>query len=76
MYDRLKFLLGFQIVIRLDLDLFGQIRIIERDMAVRGLTFHHRSQIGIRVIANPPDLRTLILHPHLHSTVQYLLYRP
>jgi hypothetical protein len=44
------------------LELFSQIRILERAMAVCGLIFQTRSQIGIWVIANLPDLRMLILH--------------
>jgi hypothetical protein len=61
----------------LDLDLFGQIRILERAMAVRGLILNTRSQIEIRAIANPLDLRTLILHLQmryrLYSTVAFKL---
>jgi hypothetical protein len=61
-YNRLKSILGIRILIWLDPDLFGQIWIFKRAMAVRGLIFHARSQVGIRVIANLPDLRFLILH--------------
>jgi hypothetical protein len=64
-YGGLKSTLGIWKQIRLDLDLFGQIQILERAMAVRGLIFHTHSQIGIPVIANPPDLRTLILHQQM-----------
>jgi hypothetical protein len=42
--------------------IFGQIRILQRAMAVRGRIFQSRSQIGIRVIGNPTDLSTMILH--------------
>jgi hypothetical protein len=42
---------GDRVLVRLDPDLFGQIRILERAIAVPGLIFHHRSQTGIRVIA-------------------------
>jgi hypothetical protein len=59
-------MLGIRKLIRLDPDPFGQIQILDRAMAVRGLIFHTCSQIGIRVIANPPDLRTLILHLQMH----------
>jgi hypothetical protein len=47
-YEGLKSLLGIMIQIRLDPDLFGHIRILERARAVRGLIFQPRSQIGIR----------------------------
>jgi hypothetical protein len=47
---------------RLDPDLLGQIRILQRAMAVRGWIFQPRSQIGIRFISNPPDLSNKILH--------------
>jgi hypothetical protein len=60
-YNGLIFMLVIQIPIRLDLDLFGQIRILQRAMVVRGRIIQPRSQTGIRVIANPLDLSTMIL---------------
>jgi hypothetical protein len=65
-YDGLKSMLGIRKLNRLDPDLLGQIQILERAMSVRGLIFHTCSQIEIRVIANPLDLRTLILHLQMH----------
>jgi hypothetical protein len=44
-----------------DPDLFGQIRILEKTLAVRPI-FQPRSQFGIQITANPLDLRTMILH--------------
>jgi hypothetical protein len=55
-------MLGIHIRIRLNLDLFRQIRILQGAMAVHGAISHARSQIGIRVVPNPPDLSSLILH--------------
>jgi hypothetical protein len=43
-----------------DPDLFGQIRVLQRAMAGRGRITQSRSQIGIRVIANPLDLSAMI----------------
>jgi hypothetical protein len=56
-------MLGIRIPIRLDPDLLGQIRFPHSAMAVGSAIFQSLSKIGtgIRVIANPPDLRTLIL---------------
>jgi hypothetical protein len=65
-YDGLKFMLGIRILIRFNPHLFDQIRILERGIAVCGLIFHPRSQIGIRVIENLSDLRRMILHLQLH----------
>jgi hypothetical protein len=48
-YDELKLMLGFQIWIRLDLDLFDQIRILQGAMGVRSAIFHAHIPIGIRV---------------------------
>jgi hypothetical protein len=48
-YYRLKSRLLIRIQIRLDLDLFDQIRVLQRDMAVWGRIIHPRSQSGIRV---------------------------
>jgi hypothetical protein len=70
-YSGLKSTLGIRKLIRLDPDLFGQIRILERAMAVHGLIFHTRSQIGIRVIANLPDLKTLILHLQMRYSTDH-----
>jgi hypothetical protein len=61
-------MLMIQIRIRLSLDLFGQIRILQGAMAVRCAIFHAHSQIGIRVVANTPDLRSLILHLRMHCS--------
>jgi hypothetical protein len=63
-YDELIIMLGFQIQIRLDLGLFD--RILHGAMGVRGSIFHARIPIGIRVVANLPDLRSLILHLWKH----------
>jgi hypothetical protein len=65
-------MLGIRILIRFDPDLFGQLRILERAIAVRGLIFYTPSQIVIRVKANPPDLRTLSLHLQMrYYTLQW-----
>jgi hypothetical protein len=55
-------MLGFQIRIRLDPDLFDWIRILQGAMGVCGVIFHAHIPIGIRVVANLPDLRSPILH--------------
>jgi hypothetical protein len=55
-------MLGFQIQIRLDLDLFDRNQILQGAMAVSCEIFHARILIGIQVVANPVDLRSLILH--------------
>jgi hypothetical protein len=47
-------MLGFLIRIRLNPDLFDQIRIFQGAMAVCGAIFHAHIPIGIRVVANPP----------------------
>jgi hypothetical protein len=49
----LKLMLGFQIRIKLDPDLFDRIRILRGAMGVRGAIFHARIPIEIRVVANP-----------------------
>jgi hypothetical protein len=48
-HDELKLKLGFQIWIRLDLDLFDQIwiRIFQLALGIRGAIFHARVPIGI-----------------------------
>jgi hypothetical protein len=69
-------MLGIQIWIKLNLDLFGQIRILQEAMVVRGAIFHVRNQIGIQVVANPPDLRSLILHLWMHCSSTLALKRP
>jgi hypothetical protein len=51
-----KFMLGIQILIRLDPDLFGPILVLERTLEVCGPIFHPRSQIRISVVAKTPDL--------------------
>jgi hypothetical protein len=65
-YVELKIMPGFQIRIRSDLDLFDWIQILQGAMSVRGEIFHDRILIGIRVVANPLDLRSLILHLWKH----------
>jgi hypothetical protein len=50
MYDWFKSLLGIRILIRLDPDLFGQIRILERAMAVYGAIFLSTDTFRIRVV--------------------------
>jgi hypothetical protein len=50
-----KSMLRIRIPVRLDPDLFWQILILERAMAVR-------SQLNAELEQNPPDLKTLILH--------------
>jgi hypothetical protein len=45
-YDELKLMLGFQIRIRLDPDLFDQIQILQGAMGVCGAIFHARIPIG------------------------------
>jgi hypothetical protein len=59
-------MLGIQISIMLDLDLFSQIRILQKAITSHGRIFQPHSQIGIRVIANPPDLSTMIFHLWRH----------
>jgi hypothetical protein len=65
-YDELKLMIGLQIRVRLDLDLFDRIQILQGAMAICGAIFHARIPIGIRVVENPVDLRSLILHPWKH----------
>jgi hypothetical protein len=59
-------MLGFQIRIMLDPDLFYRIQILQGAMGVRGAIFHARIPIGIRLVAKTPDLRFLILHLWKH----------
>jgi hypothetical protein len=47
-------------MIRLDRDLFDRIWILQEATGVCGAIFHARIPIGIRVVANLPDLRSLI----------------
>jgi hypothetical protein len=61
-YDELTLMQGFQIRIRLDPDLFDWIQILQGAMGDRGVIFHAHISIGIQVVENPPDLRSLILH--------------
>jgi hypothetical protein len=65
-YDELKIMLEFQILIKLDPDLFDRIWIFQGAMAVRVANFHAGIPIGIQVVLNPPDLRSLILHLWKH----------
>jgi hypothetical protein len=53
MYDWPKSLLDIRIPVQMDPDLIGQVRILERTMAVR-------SQLDSELQQNPLDLRTLI----------------
>jgi hypothetical protein len=46
-----------------------QIRILQGAMAVPGEIFHARIPIGVRVVANPVDLRSLILHLWKHCSM-------
>jgi hypothetical protein len=57
-------MLGFQIQIRLD-------RILQGAMGVPGAIFHACIPIGIRVVANLPDLRSLILHLWKHCLTDF-----
>jgi hypothetical protein len=59
-YDELKLMLGFQIRLRLDPDLFDQIRILQEAMGVRGAIFHASIPIGIRVVANFTSMEALL----------------
>jgi hypothetical protein len=62
-YGRLKSILGIRISVSLVPDLFGQIRNLERIMAVRCPNFQARSQIGIRVVVKSAKYESaLILH--------------
>jgi hypothetical protein len=65
-YDELKLMLGFQIRIRLDLDLLD--RILQGAMGVHGAIFHVPIPIEIRVVENSPNLRSLILHLWKHCS--------
>jgi hypothetical protein len=55
-------MLRIQVRIRLNLDLFGRIQILQGAMAVCSAIFHDQSQIGIQVAENPTNLSFLILH--------------
>jgi hypothetical protein len=44
-------------------------QILQGAMAVPGAIFHARNPIGIRGVANPPDLRSLILHLWKHCSM-------
>jgi hypothetical protein len=66
-----KLMLGFQIQIRLDPDLFDQIRILQGAMGVCSAIFHVRIPIGFQVVANPQDLRSLILHLWKHCSTDW-----
>jgi hypothetical protein len=59
-------MLGFQIQIRLDPDLFNRIWILQGAMGVRFVIFHAHFLFGIRVVANQTDLRSLIIHLWKH----------
>jgi hypothetical protein len=62
-YDGPKYMLGIRIPVRLDPDLFKQIRIIERTMS---RSRNELSASQSELWQNPPDLRTLILHIWIH----------
>jgi hypothetical protein len=47
--------------------MLGGVRIFLVESGPFNELWQARSQIGIRVIENPPDLRTLILHLWRHS---------
>jgi hypothetical protein len=57
--DELILMLGFQIRITMDLDLFDQIQILQEAKGSKGAIFHVHIPIGIRVVANTPDLRSI-----------------
>jgi hypothetical protein len=59
-------MLGIQIRVRLDLDLFNRIQILQGALGVRGAIFQACNPMGIRVVANLTDLRSLILHLWKH----------
>jgi hypothetical protein len=67
-YDELKLMLMAQIRLRLDPDLFDRIQILQGAIAVCGAIFHAHIPIRIRVVANLPDLRSLILHLWKHCS--------
>jgi hypothetical protein len=67
MYDGPVYMLGSRIPVRLDPNLFVQIRIHERALAV------HR-QLDSKLLQNPPDLRTLILR--IYTDALQVLYGP
>jgi hypothetical protein len=64
-------MLEIHIRIRLKLYHFGQIRILQGAMVVCGAIFHACIQIRIRVVANPRELRSLILHQWMHCTADF-----
>jgi hypothetical protein len=57
---------GIQIRIRLDLELFDWIRILQGAIEVRSEIFQDRIPIRFKVVANPVDLRYLNLHLWKH----------
>jgi hypothetical protein len=78
-YDKLKLMLGFQIRIRWDPDLFDQIRILQGAMGVTGAIFHVCIPIGIQVeninVLNSRkcSLCFLLLHFTIGSAVKHVL---
>jgi hypothetical protein len=60
MSDGLKSLLGTRIRIWLGQDLFGQFRILEIAMAVRGMIFSASDKIRFRVGGKSANLRTSV----------------
>jgi hypothetical protein len=71
-YVELKLMLGFQIRIRLETDLFDWIEILQGAMAVCIAIFHARIPTEFRVVANPQNLRSLILHLWKHCSTDWL----
>jgi hypothetical protein len=67
-YHGLKSMLEIQFRIMLNLDHFGQIQGLQGTMAVLSAIFHAHNQFGIWVVANLPDLTSLILHLWIHSS--------
>jgi hypothetical protein len=57
---------SIQVWIKLDLDLFGLIQTLQGTLAVHGAIFQTRRQVGTRLITNPLDQRSLIVHPWMH----------
>jgi hypothetical protein len=57
-----KSMLGIRILVRVDPDLIGQTRILERAIAVR-------SQLDSELSQNPSYLRTLILHLRMRNSM-------
>jgi hypothetical protein len=63
-------MLGIQNQIRLNLDFFRRIWILQGAMAVHGTIYHACSQIGIRAVVNLSDLSSLILQQWMHCLTE------